>query len=175
MFQRLPLVATPAFSRDVRECAVSVVVIQNVLAERGDENIVEAVVVVIADANALSPAVMDQTGFCGDVGEGAVAIIFEKMRNWFLALGKSFEAPAVHQENIQPVVVVVIVESDAAAGCFEQIFVFVFAAEDSFGVEAGFAGDVDEADADIVSVVADIDSNRFKRRAGRLIRMKRTR
>lgn len=95
------------------------------------------------------------------------------MRNWFPDLGKSFEAPAVHQENVQPVVAVIVVESDAAASCFEQIFIFVFAAEDSFGVEAGFASDVDEADADIFwwwRILIRIS----QRRQG-LIRMKRTR
>ena len=72
------------------------------------------------------------------------------MRNWFLTLGKTFEAPAVHKKNIEPVVVVVIVERDAAARGLEQIFILVFPAEDSFDVEAGFAGDVEEADADFL-------------------------
>ena len=73
------------------------------------------------------------------------------MRGRGLACGKTFESRAVHEKNIEPSVVVVVVEGDAAAGGFEKIFVFVFAAEDGLGVEAGFAGDVDEADAEIVA------------------------
>ena len=71
-----------------------------------------------------------------DVGKGAVAIIFEEMRNGFLSLGKSFEAPSVYKKNIKPVVVVVIVESDAATCRFEKIFIFVLAAEYGFCIEA---------------------------------------
>ena len=41
---------------DVGEGAVAVVVVENVLAVVGDEQVVEAVVVVVADADALSPA-----------------------------------------------------------------------------------------------------------------------
>ena len=64
--------------------------------------------------------------------------------------GKTFEAPSVDEKNIQPAVVVVIVESNAAAGGLEEIFIFVFAAEDGLGVEARLASNVDEAAAQIV-------------------------
>ena len=72
------------------------------------------------------------------------------MRDGLLPFGKAFEAPAVHQKNIQPIVVVVVVEGDAAACCFQQIFVFVFAAENCFCVEAGFARDIDETNPDFL-------------------------
>src|SRR5579859_2125387 len=61
--------------------------------------------------------------------------------------GKAFQASAVDQKNVEPAIVVVIVESDAAAGGLQQIFVFVFAAENCFHVESGFAGHVDKTDA----------------------------
>ena len=40
---------------DIGEGAVSVVVVQNILAVVGDEQIVEAIVIVVADADALTP------------------------------------------------------------------------------------------------------------------------
>ncbi len=129
----------------IGERAVAVVVVENILAEVGDEQIFEAVVVVVADADALSPAGVRHAGLRGDVGEGAVAIVLEQMRGGFLSGREAFQTRAVHQENIQPAVVVVVVESDAAAGGLQQIFVLVLAAVDGFGVESGFAGDVDEA------------------------------
>ena len=49
------------FLRNVGERPVSVVVVQNIFTERSDVNIVEAVVVVIADANALSPSVVNES------------------------------------------------------------------------------------------------------------------
>ena len=50
-------------SRDVRERAVAVVVLQDAVAPVGDEQIVVAVVVVVADAHALAPAGARQPGF----------------------------------------------------------------------------------------------------------------
>ncbi len=71
------------FFADVGEGAIAVVVVEDIFSEVGDEEIVETVVVVVADANALPPAGMNQAGFRGDVGESAVAIIFEEMRSWY--------------------------------------------------------------------------------------------
>src|SRR5207249_4346643 len=81
--------------------------------------------------------------------ECAVSIIFEKMGRWLLALGETFQARSVHQENVEPAVVVVIVKSHAAASGLKQIFVLVLAAVDCFGVQSGFAGDIDKTYAEI--------------------------
>jgi len=99
VFQRLPFPATPAFFADVSEGAVAVVAVENIFSEVGDEEIVETIVIVVADTDSLSPAGMEQAGFGGDVGEGAVAIVFEEMRRGFLSGGKTFEAPAVHENR----------------------------------------------------------------------------
>src|ERR1700737_319327 len=72
------------------------------------------------------------------------------MRRGLLPWGKTLEAGAVDQKNVQPAVVVVIVESHAAAGGFQQIFVFVLAAEDGFYVQAGLASNVEKRDAEVV-------------------------
>src|SRR5260370_31402853 len=71
------------------------------------------------------------------------------MRIRFLPSRKTFEAPAVDEENIQPAVAVVIVESDTATGGFEKVFVFVFAAEDGFCVQAGLTRNVEEGNTKI--------------------------
>src|SRR2546429_6784557 len=47
-------------------------------------------------------------------------------------------------------VVVVIIEGDTAASGLEKIFILVFAAENCFGVETGFARDVEKGHAKIV-------------------------
>lgn len=122
---------------------------KDILAEVGDEEIVEAVVVVISDTDTLSPARVNEASFKGDVSEGAVTIVLEEAVCGFLARRKAFKAGAVDKENVEPAVVVEIVEGDAAAGGFQQIFVFVFAAEGRFGVEARFARDIHEGDAEI--------------------------
>jgi len=136
------------FFGDFGEGAVAVIVIETILAEVADEEIVEAVVVVIAEAAALSPARVGDAGSECDVSERAVAIIFEKARDGLLPLGKTFEARAVDEKDVEPAVVVVIVESDATTGGLEKIFVFVFAAVDGFCVEAGLFGDVEKCYAE---------------------------
>jgi hypothetical protein len=80
----------------------------------------------------------------GDVGEGAVAIVLEEAAMRLLALGKSFQPPAVDQKQIEPSVVVVVVEGQAAAGGFKQILVLEFAAVDGLPGKAGFGGDLNK-------------------------------
>src|SRR5712692_4716258 len=151
----------PAFARagdagffaDVSKRTVAVVVVEDILAKVGHEEIVKAIVVVIADANSLAPAGMKEARFGGDIRESSIAIVFEKVIGGFLACWKTFQARAVHEENVQPTVVVVIVESDATARGFEKVFVLVLAAKNGFDVEAGVARDVEEGDAKIVWAV----------------------
>ena len=92
---------------------------------------------------------MRDSGFCGDVGESAIAIVAEEMRRGLAARRKAFQPRSIHQKNIEPAVVVVIVEGNAATRGFEQIFIFVLSAEDGFRIQAGFASYVEKADAKI--------------------------
>src|ERR1700737_1653361 len=57
------------------------------------------------------------------------------MRRRLLPNRKSLQPPSIHQKNIQPSVVVVIVESHPAACRFQQIFIFVLPTKNSFGVQ----------------------------------------
>ncbi len=79
--------------------------VENVPAKVADEKIVEAVVVVVADADALSPAGMYETGRGSDVSESAVTIIFEEMRMRFLTFWKTLQArrqPLTRKMSSQP-------------------------------------------------------------------------
>ena len=67
-------------------------------------------------------------GFHGYVGKCAVAIVLEEMRRGFAAGGEAFEARSVHQENVEPAVVVVVIERDSAASGLQQVFVLMLAA-----------------------------------------------
>ena len=104
----------------VGERAVAVVVVEDVAAPVADEQIVEAVVVVVADAAALSPARMRQPGLARHVGEGAVAVVVEQVTGRLRRLHRRIEAGAVHQEDVQPAVVVVVEQRDTAAHLLEQ-------------------------------------------------------
>jgi len=131
--------------RHIGEGAVAVVVVEHVLAEVTNEKIVEAVIVIIADADSLPPAVINETSLGSYIREGAVAIILKQVRGGLLAGRKTFQPPAVHQKNIQPSVVVEIIKRDPAACGFEEIFVLVFAAVDRFGIESSGTRHIDEA------------------------------
>src|ERR1035438_2136958 len=108
-----------------------------------------AIVVVIADATRLSPArAQFEARAFANIGERAVAIILKETTMRFMALGESFKAPAIYKKNVQPAVIVVVVERQAATGRFEQVFIFVHAAIDRFHIEARTFYDIDEADAE---------------------------
>src|ERR1019366_4066155 len=61
---------------------------------------------------------------------------------------EAFQAPAVHQEDIQPTIVVVIIETQATAGSFQKIFVLSLAAIDGFHGQAGFFDNIYETEAE---------------------------
>src|SRR5208283_3704339 len=95
---------------------------------------------------------MRDSGLGGDVGERAVSIIAKQVRGRFGAWGKALESRAIYQKNIEPPIVVVIVERNTAAGGFEQILVLVPASEDGFRIQPGLTGDVEKADVQIAAV-----------------------
>ena len=92
-----------------------------ILSKCGDENIVKAIVIVIADGHAHSVELDGEACLRGDVGERAVVIIVIErgMRDVAMMLGP---IRAVHEKKILPTVVVVIDERHAGAHRFRQIF-----------------------------------------------------
>jgi hypothetical protein len=87
---------------------------------------------------------MNESGLRGHVGEGSVTIVLEKMRSGFLARRKALQPPSIHQKNIKPAIIVIVVKSDSTASGFEQIFIFVFAAVDGLSIQTCRASDIDE-------------------------------
>src|ERR1700689_2163281 len=77
--------------RHVRKGAIAVVAEQSVLAVVADEEVVPAIIVVVANTAALAPSAACQAGFEGDVSEGPIAIILEQVRDGFLSLRKTFQ------------------------------------------------------------------------------------
>ena len=133
------------FARDVRKSAVAVVVKQDVVSPEAAEEIVRAVVVVIADADTGLPAGAGEAGFFGDVCEGSITIIFVQMRSGGFAGGPvGIEARSVGEIDVQPTVKVIIEKSEAAALGFNDVFLVIGAAPDIGNGQAGLASYVDE-------------------------------
>ena len=140
-------VVNPGLAGDVGESPIAVVVKQNVVSPEAAEEIVPAVVVVVADADAGLPAGARQAGFFRDVGECAVAIVLVEMRSGCLA-GRPVrvEASSVGEINIEPAVVVVIEEGQAAAFGFDDVALVIDRAPDVGSIQPGFVSHIHECD-----------------------------
>src|SRR4030081_2571525 len=122
------------------------VVIQAVLPVRGDVEVFPAVVVVIAHADALTPARGGQTGLDGYITEGSIVVVAVKMVGRSFAFGESFESCSVNEEDVRPSVVVVIEDGHARAGRLDNVFFGCESAENVSKRQSRFFGDVDEID-----------------------------
>ena len=128
--------------------------VERVAAVAGDVDIFEAVVVVVADRHAHAVVVLRHSGEAGlfrDIGERAVGVlVIEPVPELAVGLVGQFairhgivDLGAVGEEDVQPSVVVVVEQSDAASHGLDQILVRgggVFVLE----VDPGGLGDVGE-------------------------------
>src|SRR3984957_864010 len=120
------------FCRNIREGAVTIIVVEDVLPEVRYVNIRKAVVVVVPDSNSHSVIGISrvlQTGLHGDVSERAVFVLtvktvpvcrvvpFEMSR----AAKRVRHAACIHQKNIEQAVIVVIEKGHAAGHGLNQV------------------------------------------------------
>ena len=115
--------------------SIAVVAVETVLPEVCAKNILESVIVVIADANRGGPARCFQTGFFRHIGECAVTIVLVKA---IAGVRRIFrEAGTRQQKNIHPTVVVVVDEGTTTTGGFQNVFLAVHSAVDGRSMESG--------------------------------------
>src|SRR5260370_1487130 len=105
----------------IREGAIAVVVKKMALPERGDEEIVEAVVVVIGDGDTESEHWNRESGFTSYVCKRPIVIVVIELQRAFSA---SVAGPVltIHEKDVRPAVVVVINEGTTWAHSFRHIF-----------------------------------------------------
>src|SRR6185437_7600663 len=130
------------FFRHVGECAIPVVAVEDVLAPVSDEEVFEAIVVVVANGNGARPSFANKPGLFGDIGESAVAVVLIKAIG--RALRRALQASAVECENIEPTVVVVIEKRDAAADHLQDVILLVGIPVDVRCRESGLIRDIGE-------------------------------
>ena len=135
--------------------SVAVVAIQAVLAVVGDEQVLVAVIVVVARGGALAPAVRADARPGRHVLERAVAFVAIQVRRWLATLREPFERGAVDEEDVQSAVVVVVEDRDAAPGGLEQVPVGAKAAEYGHGRDTCVSGGVREREPDSGRVVGE--------------------
>src|SRR5690348_2208560 len=110
------------FLGHVREGAVAIIVKQMILAVGGDEDVVTAVVIIIADGYAHAIHFNGQARLLGHVRKCSVVIVAIEGQRGVLA-AMAGPVSAVHKQNVFPAVAVVIEKSDAGAHGFGQPFV----------------------------------------------------
>ena len=106
------------------------------------------VIVIISDTHALAPSCARQPGFDGDIGKCAVSIVFVEPADRLGAFGIGcIETRSIHEEDVEPAVVVIVEKRNAAAGSFEQILVTSLGPEDRLRMQAGFSSHIYELNA----------------------------
>src|SRR6185503_4113438 len=121
---------------DVLERPVAAIVVQPVLSVIRDVEVLVAVVVVVARAGALAPAAGSHARARRHVLESAVPAAAEEVVDRLLALREPFERGAVHEEDIEEAVAVVIEEGDSRARGLQEVAVRFLSPEHGRGAEA---------------------------------------
>src|SRR6266404_5340113 len=106
--------------RDVFKRPLAVVMKEVALAKSRDEDVVKAVVVIVADGCAESEERHSKTGPAGDVRESTVMIVVIKLGRSRAALRVSDPILAIDKQYVRPTVIVVVDESAARAHRFRQ-------------------------------------------------------
>ena len=119
--------------------------IQDVSPPIRNEQVVEAVVVVIAGAARLSPSGVGQACLSCHVGERAVPVVSKKVACRPSVLRRLVKGRAIDEKDVEPSVVVVIDERDSAAHLLKKkSFVLRRAGHILCAIQAGLGGDVRE-------------------------------
>ena len=119
-----------ALARHIAERAVAVVAIENVMPVVGHEQVVVTVVVVVAGRNALSPSAGAKARLARHINERAVPLVAIEMARRCVVDPGSRPAGAVEQEDVRPIVVVVVDDGEAAPGCFQDVVFGAFSTDD---------------------------------------------
>ena len=128
--------------RHVGEGAVAIIFEQAILAEVSAENIVEAIIVVVTDADSVRPPDSCEPCLLGDVRERAVAIVFVQT---ICCLGwRAFEPRSGKQEDVHPSIVVVVNKGATATIRLDDVLLLVYPAVDDGSMQTGFFCHVSE-------------------------------
>ena len=112
---RIGLIET-GLGRHVRECAISVVVIERVLIDAGDKDVFVSIVVIVGHRDAHIIAAAREACLFGHIREVPMAVVFKKTIEIFRrGLTERFNVRPVGEEDVQLAVVVVV--KDGYASC----------------------------------------------------------
>src|SRR5208283_2347549 len=117
----------PRLLGHIGEGAVAVVAEQNVVPPKRAKQVVPAIVIEIAHADASLPAGAAEAGFGCDVSERSVAVVVIKLGGGRMAWRPfCVQASSVGEINVQPAILIVIEERDAAAFGLNDVILVVY-------------------------------------------------
>src|SRR5438552_7139367 len=127
----------------IRERSVTVVAVEDVLSPVGDEQVVEAIIVIVAHTYAASPARLQQACPLGYIREASVPVVFEEPIAG--APGNVGEASTGEQKNIEPAIVVEVEKCATTTESFEDVIFVVAFTVNRDGSQASFCGHIGES------------------------------
>ena len=128
--------------RYIGEGSIAVVAIEFVLTVVRTEQVLKAIVVVIADTYSHSPPGREQAGLLCDICKGSVAIVLVET---VAGIRRSSVQPHSRQhKDIHPAIVVIVDEGTAAAVCFEDVLLVIDAPIDGWKCKARTRGHIHE-------------------------------
>src|SRR4051812_27743027 len=106
---------------DIGECAVSIVMEENILPPETAEEIVPSVVIVVSNTDTCLPTSPREPRFLSNIGKGTIAIVLIKACCRGLPNRPvGIEAGTIREIDVQPAIMIVVKESNAAAFCFDN-------------------------------------------------------
>src|SRR4029077_3108907 len=113
---------------DICKGSVTVVPVQDILAPVGDEQVVEAIIIEIANSDCRGPSRAEQAGLFGHIGKGPVAIVLVHAVR--CAGGSALDSRAAQKKDVEPAVIIVIDKRCATTDGFEDVLLPVDSAID---------------------------------------------
>src|SRR5262245_18755280 len=109
-----PSTADPGLLGDILKFAISQVMVEHVAVVAGHEKVKLAVIIVVSHSNTHTPAEAGEAGFLGNIFKIAIWLLVVKGNHGVPALAQSLYGRTVDHDNVQPVIVVAVKQTDAA-------------------------------------------------------------
>src|SRR5438034_2070262 len=107
--------------RHIAESTVAIIVVEESAIEISNVKIIPAVVIVITDRRAKSPAAVAYASLRGHISEGAVMIISVELTRMAFASAHILKSGTVHQKYVHPTIIVIVKHRNAATHRFHDV------------------------------------------------------
>src|SRR5713226_7980186 len=99
-----------------------VIMIETVLPVIRDVQIFPTIIIVIPDANALTPSRGNKTGLLGDIRKSNNEIVVVQVVGGGLRGRETFQRGAIYNEDVRPSIIVIIKNGHARSGRLDDVF-----------------------------------------------------